>query len=127
MRISSYLYQWCFEYCKDLVWHLWILHLVCKHWSIFQKKFLFRRYQIILKKRKKGYIKTTWANKKAAWGYQNIRRKKRNIEEETSALKDLRDVSLQDGKIITAKLRKCWKFNRRTRKTWISYLWWRYF
>jgi hypothetical protein len=61
-----------------------------------------------LKKRKKGYIKTTWANKKAAWGYQNIRRKKRNIEEETSALKELHDAALQDGKIITAKLRKCW-------------------
>jgi hypothetical protein len=39
---------------------------------------------------------------------------------ETLAVKDLRDVALQDEKIITAKAML--EFARRTRKTWIRYL-----
>ncbi len=39
---------------------------------------------------------------------QKLEERKETLEIETSAVKDLHDVALQDKKIITAKLRKCW-------------------
>ncbi len=39
---------------------------------------------------------------------QKLEERKETLEIETSVVKDLHDVALQDEKIITAKLRKCW-------------------
>ena len=39
---------------------------------------------------------------------KKLEERKETLEIETSVVKDLHDVALQDEKIITAKLRKCW-------------------
>jgi hypothetical protein len=66
--------------------------------------------QTILKKRKEKKRDISKLHEQIRKRYEdikNLEERKEILEMETLAVKDLRDVALQDEKIITAKLRQC--------------------
>ena len=70
--------------------------------------FLFSRIPYHIEEKNKEISRLEAEIRKRREDIKTLEETKETLELETSVAKDLHDVALQDEKIITAKLRKCW-------------------